>query len=1225
MAELGSGLAESKRFEILRQLGEGGMGVVYAAVDRQEQRPVALKTLRRMDARNLARFKHEFRALADVTHPNLVRLYELFCECEQWFFSMELLSGLDFTQHVQAAQDRPLGVSPTEDTATYDAPDPQRVYFDETRLRAALSQLAIGVSALHGAGKVHRDIKPSNILVTGEERVVLLDFGLVTEAVRHGDSVTGLVGTVPYMAPEQAAEGAVGTAADWYSVGCVLYRALTGRAPFLGTHMQILMDKQRYEPPAPRIIAGGVPEDLNDLCVALLRTDPKVRPSGQAILGRLGVEHASMGHLGGVALESSLSAGTEHAPFVGREPELAALAQAFADRQAGAVTVLLHGESGIGKSTLVRHFCDTLKAREPSTWVLSSRCHERELMPYKAFDGIVDALARRLEKLPPVDAALLLTSAAGPLVRLFPVLRRCEVARRLPAVDLPDPQELRYRAFVQLRALLYQVARRSPLVLCIDDLQWADADSWLLLRHVLHAPEAPPLLLLATIQTGVSFPAESLEKVRELSLLPLGEADSLELASELVGKGAGDEDAREIAREAAGHPLFLAELAHEARRHSGLNRTVLLDELLGLRVAALPEDARRVVELLAVAEGPLSPRAAGLGADLEGAALERSLALLRAGHLCRASGERDRKTLDTYHNRIRAAVLARLPTPRVTEHHARLARALELCGEDPAGLIRHLEAAGETQRAAAQAETVAELAYKGLAFARAATFYRQALTLGDPARARGLRIKLGDALAKAGRGAEAAAELLLAIPGAPAAEALDLRRQATDQYLRSGHLDEGLETARAVLAEVGLTLPATPRRALLALLLMRARLRLRGMGFRVRDATQVSPSELARIDVCAALGVCLSWADYIVGTSFQVRALLYALRAGEPSRLFPALVKEAALRSCQGLPARARVEQLLAVAERHLGEQEQPELRAWILGIRGFAAYMCGQFRAAQAQAESTERVWREQVASVSFEIDSAQLLAAWSLYYQGQLLELARRVPSLLVEAQARGDRFLATNLCLTTLNAAWLVGDDAEKAQAQAQQAIARWSRRGYQLQHWWCLFAETQISLYLGHGDAALRRVLTDVPPLRRSLLLRIQFTRIELIDLRARAALCAARDTTPDREPLLRSARKDARRLRREKAPWATALATLIDAGASALQGDTARALAQYAAAATQLDQADMALHATVSRLRQGELLANDEGHALIATAHAWFAAETVKNPARWAQMIAPAAP
>src|SRR5262249_7244172 len=139
------------------------------------------------------------------------------------------------------------------------------------RLREATRQLARGVLALHQAGKVHRDIKPSNIMVVEgtPPRVVLMDFGLGTEAgeatgAPQGASPT-VVGTPLYMAPEQAAGRPAGLAADWYSVGAVLYQALTGRPPFTGTALQVLAAKQLRDPVAPREFLPEIPADLEAL------------------------------------------------------------------------------------------------------------------------------------------------------------------------------------------------------------------------------------------------------------------------------------------------------------------------------------------------------------------------------------------------------------------------------------------------------------------------------------------------------------------------------------------------------------------------------------------------------------------------------------------------------------------------------------------------------------------------------------------------------------------------------------------------------------------------------------------------------------------------------------------------------------------------------------------------------------------------------------------------
>src|SRR5438093_912963 len=185
------------RFLVQERLGAGGYGVVYRAIDRERNLPVALKTLRHVAPKALVRFKEEFRALADVSHPNLVTLYELSSYEEQWFFTMELLDGVNFLWYVRgetspaesgstSAVSAPTGSDlraifdrPGDEPGAVSGPPAASLSLD--RLRQALPQLVEGVLALHDAGKLHRDIKPSNVLVTRGGRVVLLDFGLVAE------------------------------------------------------------------------------------------------------------------------------------------------------------------------------------------------------------------------------------------------------------------------------------------------------------------------------------------------------------------------------------------------------------------------------------------------------------------------------------------------------------------------------------------------------------------------------------------------------------------------------------------------------------------------------------------------------------------------------------------------------------------------------------------------------------------------------------------------------------------------------------------------------------------------------------------------------------------------------------------------------------------------------------------------------------------------------------
>ena len=344
---LGSpGRPDLEDYEILGELGRGGMGVVYRALDRRRRSDVALKTLPRLEASALYRFKQEFRSLAGVAHPNLVTLYELIAEGSVWFFTMEYVDGVDFLRHVREGA-------------------PERSGADPARLRDALRQLAAGLTALHAAGKLHRDVKPSNVLVDRAGRVVLLDFGLAAEldpAGQHQSLASGLVGTVAYMAPEQAAGMPVSPASDWYSVGVMLYQALPGRLPFEGGPLQVLHDKRVSDPPRARDLAPDAPEDLDALCADLLRREPDRRPPGPDVLRRLGGATAG-------ASPPAPEAPAQRTVFVGREEELRTLSEAFrAATEGRTVAVWVRGQSGVGKSALAAAASWTAWRGGPTRW-----------------------------------------------------------------------------------------------------------------------------------------------------------------------------------------------------------------------------------------------------------------------------------------------------------------------------------------------------------------------------------------------------------------------------------------------------------------------------------------------------------------------------------------------------------------------------------------------------------------------------------------------------------------------------------------------------------------------------------------------------------------------------------------------------------------------------------------------------------------------------------------
>jgi len=365
---------------------------------------------------------------------------------------------------------------------------------DEQRLRSALRQLAEGVHSLHEMGKLHRDIKPSNVLVTEDGRVVLLDFGLV-EDINPELHETLLAGTPDYMSPEQGAQTTISKASDWYSVGVILYQALTGRLPFRGKFFEVVLHKQTREPIQPREINPNVPRDLNNLCIRLLRRDPETRPTGREILRALGVRRPAV--LAPFITPSSSS-------FIGRERLLAELHDAYsATREGRTVAVYVHGTSGMGKTTLARIFIDQLKQTTRNAIVLQGRCYERESVPYKALDGVVDSLSKHLASLRRAKAEELLPRNRAALARVFPVMLQVDAIfdARSSRPETIDLFTLRRQAFSALRELLTNLGRSKPLVIYIDDLQWADNDSIFLLEDLLRPPDAPPLLLICSFRT----------------------------------------------------------------------------------------------------------------------------------------------------------------------------------------------------------------------------------------------------------------------------------------------------------------------------------------------------------------------------------------------------------------------------------------------------------------------------------------------------------------------------------------------------------------------------------------------------------------------------------------------------------------------------------------------------------------------------------------------------
>jgi tRNA A-37 threonylcarbamoyl transferase component Bud32 len=1220
--------ALSKRFEIVRRLGEGAMGTVYEAIDAETHQRIALKLLRSTTADAIFRFKREFRSLQDIHHPNLVTLGELVSEGAGWFFTMELVRGTDFVSWVQ----EPRAQSPSSPFA-----------FDEGRLRAALAQLAQGLATLHEAHKVHRDVKPSNVLVEPDGRVVVLDFGLVTDAQDVGQSMSDLdvVGTPAYMAPEQAASRAVGPAADWYAVGVLLYESMTGRVPFSGAPLEILLRKQREEPPPPSTLVPGLPPDLDDLCVRLLSFDPAARPTDRRMLRAF---DALPSGVAGTGSSVSISLGV---PFVGREEPLAALAAALSHVGASghAATVVVRGESGIGKSCMVRHFTDTNVAQDKQLLVLAGRCYEREAVPYKALDGVVDELARFLGRLPTADAAHFLPARTGPLVQVFPVLRRVEAITQLRgAVEAPvDVHELRARAFNAMRELLERIADRRRVIIAIDDLQWADEDSLALLKVLLRPPDEPNVLFIVTMRdesidatiatkprppTELSIPGD----VRTIQLGRLGKDDARALASRLVERVAPQMalHVETLASEADGHPLFLDEIVRHLFAVGAPQGALKLEDALWARIASLEETPRRIVELCAIAGAPLPQDAVSVAAGANPSDFARLLSFLRVAHLVRTAGTKGSDAIECFHGRIRDAVVKHLSAAERTERHERLAIALESTAHaDPDLLAILWLGAGDFDKAGEHMLAAADRAAGALAFDRAARLYERALELRAggtrrPTREeeRALQAKIGDAFSNAGRGAKAARAYRGAAVGANAAEALDLQRRAADQLLRSGHFDEGLTAVLDVLASIGMRLPRTPLEALVSFVFWRVVLAVRGLKYKVVDASHVSPRELTRIDTSASIAISIAFIDPIIGALFQARSLLASLRAGEPRRVARTLASEVAYRGTIGGPGWPTTVALDAEARRVARDVGDPFAIAYSTGTSAVAHFLAGHFVDSLARCEEAERTFIEECGGMPWETLTVRLFAIYALAHMGRFAELRARHAAALTWALARGDLYAAVNLRIGYANLVWLVEGDPARARSEVTDAMRQWSTRGFHLEHYYELVALTNADLYEGKPRDAFDRLSARWRPMRRSFLLRVQTVRLYARNMRARTAIATAEVEVASRDELLAVADDEVGLVEREGMLWTAAMSTLVRAAIARFRGEQAQAMTLLERAIGEASQAKLGLVEAGARYALGVCKGGAEGKSLVAGALQAVAAEGVKDPARLIATVAP---
>jgi serine/threonine protein kinase len=1240
----------SERFEILREIGAGGMGVVFEAVDREQDNRVALKTMQRLRPLELYRFKQEFRSLANIVHPNLIRLYELVSDGRDWFYTMELVHGVDFLAWVRPM---PEIDDVTDDPTVTLGEGAAAEIIDFDRLRRSLRQLVEGIHALHRKGKLHRDIKPSNVLVRSDGRVLLLDFGLIKDLGDESESgdrdirdyigsdyymesiaTDGrVVGSIPYMAPEQAAGDTLTEACDWYAVGVMLFEALTGARPFAGVAEKVLLDKQQQDPPRADEMVPGLPADLVDLCHRLLSRNPSDRPRGHDLLKALGLEESPS--------DDGAEAGDVRLPFIGRENHLEALEALYEKAASRACMLHLHGPSGVGKSALANRFLVGLEADEDNV-ILAGRCYEQESVPYKALDSLVDSLSRHLLQMPTDEARELVPADIAALGVIFPVLERVEAVRLAPPRHIPDPFELRRVAFESLAELLRRLGERRRVVLYIDDLQWGDVDSAVFLRELIESRFPPRLLFVASYRSEYRDRSPCLRAlpgaragdgehvlIDELIVGPLGREEARRLAVTLLEEGPEAAQADRIAVESGGNPYFVYELTSAAKldlqRDSGETELsqLDLDEALWARVQSLGDTPRRLLEAIAVSSRPIPLRNVyeAVGINASG---QPGLAELRSGHLIRRSGPGLDDEIESFHDRIRESIIEHLDDATRRRHHLGLARSLEGVGNaDPETIAIHYHGAGEIALAGGFYEQAAEQAVRALAFDRAAKLLRETIALRDLdlTEERRLRVKLADALANAGRGAESAREYLAAAEGLEGDEAFRLQERAGYQFCVAGHIDEGRENFRGVLDHIGLKMAPTRRAALFSLMGRRLQLMLRGTRFRRRKVSQIPPEQLDRIDLSWEVAGGITMIDPIPAADLQNHNLLLALKAGEPFRISRALAWEASHVAMIGQRFRGTVNRLLDETEALARDLDEPMAKGTVDLARSVAAFFLCDFEESRRHGDAAAKTFRDECVGAAWELDQSLSFPYWDCYYLGDLAELSRRQPAILAAARERGAVLAESQLTTFGGPFVWLAADDPRGALDAISRVEEHWRDVEYQVYHFTLLSAKSEIALYEGRGMEALEAVNREWPQLRGALLLHVEIVRTYMHYLRGRAALATALEGRDSAEAI-EHARRSAKVLSRMKPHFARGGGHYLRAALAHREGDEVRAVGELEQAVREFDADRMGLYANCARYRLGELIGGDSGRELVQGFRSWAAEQGVKNPEGMAAVNAP---
>jgi tetratricopeptide (TPR) repeat protein len=753
---------------IVEVAGRGGMGVVYHAVHEPLNRHVALKLIAPQlssDSRFRARFARECVAAAAIRHPNVVPIYHAGEEQGLLYVTMQYVDGADLGR-VLALEER----------------------LEPVPAAALVADLADAIDAAHRIGIVHRDVKPANVLIEcrGEDMHPLLtDFGLAhcAEDASRMTRTGAILGTLDYAAPEQLEETQIDARTDVYALGCLLFHALTGRVPYPreSDAAKILAHLSATPPPVTSLVAE-VPEALAAVVARAMCKEPAGRYSSAGALGRAALAAVRPGapvpdggrtvSIAGAAatrpamparaprradvpLPAALASDDREAPFVGREDIMDRLAQRYRlVAEARRQFVVLCGEPGVGKTRLTAEFAR--RAHAAGATVLYGRSPAESIVSYQPF---ITAIQQYLAHEDGSALAVQLDLELRELGRFIPGLRR-RVSTLSGEPIAVEPDARRYRLFEAVTRVLAFIAADKPVVLILDDLQWADTSTALLLRHIVGQLPDAKLLLLGTLRDVESCDAEDLVQLlarmgpeQSFERVSVSGLDAEETAALVAAHDIGDPTEgfiRGLLHATAGNPLFIGETLKSLSETDTPSRSGVVSERalsrIGVPEAAKDMIAQRILRLGKTARDVLAVAAVagtefhlGVLDELMDVAEDEIIAALEeaaaAGLVREADEQIDR--FEFSHALVREALFEQQSTSRRVRRHHRIGEALERIGAPsttPAELAHHFFA-GRTvdagRKALGYCVQAGDAAARALAHEDAVQQYRRALVALD--------------------------------------------------------------------------------------------------------------------------------------------------------------------------------------------------------------------------------------------------------------------------------------------------------------------------------------------------------------------------------------------------------------------------------------------------------------------------------------------------------------